>query len=250
MGEETEISWCDATFNGWIGCSKISPACDHCYAARDNERRKWVEGWGPGVPRRRTSPANWKLPIRWNKKAALTGTRPRVFCSSLADVFDNEVPDEWRRDLWSLIEDTPNLRWILLTKRIGNAPKMIPWAWQNGHWPGHVGLMATIVNQDEWNRDYLKLDAWQSYAPWIGVSIEPILGHIDIGQARPDWIITGMESGPNRRPPDFDAVRSLRDQCAERGIAFHHKQNGGLRGKDGGCLLDGVEHKHFPQALE
>lgn len=247
MGENSAISWCDHTYNHWIGCTKISPACDHCYAERDNARRKWTEGWGHGVPRRRTK--THRDPLKWNALAAQTGQRPRVFCSSLSDVFDNEVPDDWRNDLWSLIYDTPNLRWILLTKRIGNAPKMIPWAWQNGHWPQHVGLMSTIVNQQEWDRDYLKLKAWRAYAPWIGVSVEPILGFINIRDERPDWIITGGESGPDRRPLDFEAVRSLRDQCASNGIAFHHKQNGGLRGKDGGCLIDGREHKAFPPAL-
>src|SRR6516162_7889785 len=82
-------------------------------------------------------------------------------------------------------------------------------------------------------------------AAWHGVSAEPLLGLIDIGGARPDWIITGGESGPGRRPLDMNAVRSLRDQCARNGIAFHHKQNGGLRGKDNGCLVDGVEYKEF-----
>lgn len=249
MGEITGISWCDCTFNPFIGCTKISPACDHCYAERDNKRRRWVEGWGAGAPRRRTSAANWKKPLKWNREAAKTGYRPRVFCASLADVFDNEVPPEWRMDLWNLIENTPNLRWILLTKRIGNAVRMVPWSWQSGSWPQHAGLMSTIINQQEWDRDYPKLKAWRAYAPWIGVSAEPILGPIDIGDERPDWIITGMESGPGRRPPDFAAVKSLRDQCARNGIAFHHKQNGGLIGLDGGCLLDGIEHKEFPPPL-
>lgn len=248
MAEHSAISWTDATFNPWIGCTKVSPACDHCYAERDNSRRGWVAGWGPGVPRRRTK--TWGDPLKWDRKAAETGRPLRVFCASLADVFDNEAPDEWRADLWKLIERTPNLRWILLTKRIGNVKKMVPLTWLSGFWPGHAGVMATIANQDEWDRDYSKLQHIRAYAPWIGISAEPLLGPINIGpHARPDWIITGGESGPGRRPLDMDAVRSLRDQCARNGITFHHKQNGGLRGKDGGCLVDGVEHKHFPPAL-
>jgi protein gp37 len=241
MAETSGISWTDATFNPWIGCARVSPACDHCYAARDNERRGWVPGWGYGVPRRRTK--TWSEPVKWNRKAALTGYRPRVFCASLADVFDNEVEHSWRDDLWQLLRETPNLRWMLLTKRIGNAPKMLP-----DDWPfPHVGLMATLANQEEWDRDFGKLISVP--AAWHGVSAEPLLGHIEIGDGRPDWIITGGESGADRRPLDMDAVRSLRDQCAHAGIAFHHKQNGGLRGKDGGCLVDGVEHKDFPPAL-
>lgn len=246
MGETTGISWCDSTFNPFIGCTKVSPACSHCYAARDNERYRWVEGWGHGAPRRRTSAATWNNPRRWNRNAEKTGYRPRVFCASLADVFDNEVPDEWRTDLWALIRETPNLRWMLLTKRIGNAPKMLP-----ADWPfPHVGLMATIVNQQEWDRDFRKLIAVP--AAWHGVSAEPLLGPIDISSAEGTslgWVISGGESGPDRRPLDLGHVRLLRDQCARLGIAFHHKQNGGLRGKDGGCLLDGREHKDFPAAL-
>lgn len=241
MAETSGISWTDATFNPWIGCTRVSPACDFCYAARDNERHGWVPGWGSAVPRRRTK--TWGEPLRWNRKAAITGYRPRVFCASLADIFDNEVDQSWRDDLWQLLRQTPNLRWMLLTKRIGNARRMLP-----PDWPfPHAGLMATLVNQDEWDRDFLKLMAVP--ASWHGVSAEPLLGEIKIDAARPDWIITGGESGPQRRALDMDAVRSLRDQCARNGIAFHHKQNGGLRGKDGGCLVDGVEHKNFPPAL-
>ena len=110
MAEVSEISWTDATFNPWIGCTKVSPACDHCYAERDNGRRGWVAGWGPGVPRRRTK--TWGDPLKWNRKATESGLRPRVFCASLADVFDNEVPQAWREDLWALLRATPNLRWI------------------------------------------------------------------------------------------------------------------------------------------
>lgn len=245
MAEVSEISWTDATFNPWIGCTKVSPACDRCYAARDNERRKWVEGWGTGVPRRRTK--TWGDPLKWNRKAAETGRRLRVFVASLADIGDNEVPQEWRDDLWPLMEACEHILWIPLTKRIGNIPKMVPEAWMNGHWPKHIGMMATIVNQAEWDRDWPKLAAVP--APWRGVSAEPLLSHIDIGDAKPDWIITGGESGPGFRPLDMDAVRSLRDQCARNGITFHHKQNGGIRGKVAGCLVDGVEHKHFPPAL-
>jgi len=243
MAENSQISWCDHTFNGWIGCTKVSPACDHCYAERDNGRRGWVPGWGPGVPRRRTK--TWDQPLKWNRKAAETGLRPRVFCASLADVFDNEVPQEWREDLWALLRATPNLRWILLTKRIGNARKMLPADWGDGY--PNAGLMSTLENQEVWDRDYPKLAA--TPAVWHGVSAEPLLGRIDIGDARPDWIITGGESGAGFRALDMDAVRFMRDQCARNGITFHHKQNGGFRGKDAGCLVDGVEHKHFPPAL-
>jgi protein gp37 len=243
MGEITGISWADATFNPWIGCTRVSPGCDNCYAGRDNDRHHWVASWDAGVLRYLTKPDYWKNPSRWNRKAARTGHRPRVFCASYADVFDNEVPDEWRANLWQVIRETPLLRWMLLTKRIGNVPKMVP-----PDWPmPHVGLMATLVNQEEWNRDFPKLMAVP--APWHGVSIEPMLGPVEIGSARPDWIITGGESGPRARMIDVGWVRSIRDQCARNGIAFHHKQWGGLRPKQNGCLLDGIEHNGFPPPL-
>jgi protein gp37 len=132
---------------------------------------------------------------------------------------------------------------MLLTKRIGNVAKMVP-----ADWPfSHVGLMATIVNQEEWDRDYPKLAAVP--APWRGISIEPMLGVIDIGMARPDWIITGGESGRGHRAIDPAWIGSIRDQCARNGIAFHHKQWGGLRPKQNGCEIDGREYKEFPMAL-
>jgi protein gp37 len=245
MAEVTAISWADATFNPWIGCTKVSTgpqgACEFCYAERDNNRRGWVPGWGPGVPRRRTK--TWGDPLKWNRKAAVTGYRLRVFCASLADVFDNEVEQSWREDLWALLRQTSNLRWMLLTKRIGNAPKMLP-----ADWPySHVGLMATLATQEEWDRDYWKLAG--TPAAWHGVSVEPMLGPIDIGASRPDWIITGGESGPGFRHTNPDWIRSIRDQCASNGIAFHHKQWGGTRPKENGCVLDGREHKDFPAAL-
>ena len=241
MGENSAISWCDHTFNPFIGCTAISPACDNCYARTLMQDRYGRVIWGAGQPRIRTK--TWGDPLRWNRTAAKTGYRPRVFCASLADVFDNEVDQSWRDDLWQLLRETPLLRWILLTKRIGNAAKMLP-----PDWPfANAGLMSTLESQSVWNRDFSKLMA--TPAAWHGVSAEPLLTSIDIGDAKPDWVITGGESGPGFRPLDMDAVRSLRDQCARNGIAFHHKQNGGLRGKDSGCLIDGEEHKHFPAAL-
>lgn len=245
MGENSAISWTDHTFNGWLGCTEVSPACDGCYARVMMQDRYGRVKWGAGNPRVRTSVANWRKPLSWNRKATETGERPRVFCSSLADVFDNEVPQTWRDDLWALLRATPNLRWILLTKRIGNARKMLPTDWGAGY--ANTGIMSTLENQEVWDRDYPKLAA--TPARWHGVSAEPLLGRIDIGDARPDWIITGGESGPGFRPLDMDAVRFMRDQCARNGVTFHHKQNGGITGKVAGCLVDGEEHKFFPPAL-
>ena len=248
MAETSGISWTDATFNPWIGCTKVSPGCDHCYAARDNERRKWVSAWG--AERKRTK--TWGDPIRWDKKAKAAGVRRRVFCASLADVFDNQVPDEWRADLWELIARCDGLDWLLLTKRPQNIVKMLPPTdcMRFGSWPWrHVWLGTTAENQTEYDRRWPHLASVNASMRFL--SCEPLLGPITLDKTGPypDWVISGGESGPQRRALDMDAVRSLRDQCAHLDIAFHHKQNGGLHGKDDGCLVDGVEHKNFPQAL-
>ncbi|WP_313033453.1 phage Gp37/Gp68 family protein [Stenotrophomonas acidaminiphila] len=294
MADQTHIEWCDSTFNPWIGCTKVSPACDHCYAAVSTPARTCNIAWGAGQPRRRTSPANWKLPLRWNARPFLecpachwrgeakgahwggTGcprcsgqpqpARRRVFCASLADVFDNEVDPQWRAALFALIQATPNLDWLLLTKRIGNAHQMIgesliriaggtdllpSWPWPN------VWLGATIATQAEADRDIPKLLAVPAAVRFL--SMEPLLGSVDMSgallEAVPrsewigdppatlqrreapgtplrrrlpgiDWVIVGGESGPNARPMHPDWARSLRDQCAAARVPFLFKQWG------------------------
>lgn len=129
--KNSKIEWTDHTFNGWIGCTKVSPGCLHCYAERDFDLRKHVAKWGPGNPRHRTSEAYWKQPLKWDRDYAelvrcanLAGEhpprRPRVFCGSLCDWLDPEVPISWLWDLLDLIRRTPNLDWLLLTKRPEN----------------------------------------------------------------------------------------------------------------------------------
>lgn len=124
MGQHTEISWCDSTFNGWLGCTKVSPGCANCYAEMLMDTRYGKVKWGKGNPRVRTSAANWKLPLKWNKEAAIFSHTnvipPKVFCASLSDWLDDEVPIEWLADLLKLIHDTPNLDWLLLSKRPEN----------------------------------------------------------------------------------------------------------------------------------
>lgn len=107
--EFSKIEWTDHTFNPWIGCSKISLACENCYAQVQQDQRFARVKWGPGEARSRTSPGNWRKPLKWNREAEAAGTRPFVFCASLSDVFDNEVDPAWRLDLFELIEQTPKL---------------------------------------------------------------------------------------------------------------------------------------------
>lgn len=268
MAENSKIEWTDHTFNPWTGCTKVSPGCDHCYAESWSKRAGDKVGkWGPGAPRVRTNKANWRKPVQWEKNAAKFfeqhGRRQRVFCSSLADVFDNEVPSSWRYDLFNLILSTPSLDWLLLTKRIGNAARMIdevlpesmkslppehPLAWP---WP-NVWLGATITSQAEADRDIQKLLAVPARVRFL--SMEPLLGPVDLtsirqllegesytegnvlvrkstlerGADRPsvDWVIVGGESGPGARPMHPGWARSLRDQCQAAGVPFLFKQWG------------------------
>lgn len=302
MAEKTEILWTDSTFNPWWGCQKVGPGCDNCYAETLDKRTGGAH-WGPGAERRRTSAHNWNDPIRWNKREFFqcnacgkrgfgepyedfnqaTGgklddghscdacgsrdmepTRQRVFCASMADVFDNEVPRQWRYDLLWLISNTPNLYWILLTKRIGNAAAMLEsecdrmgFPWGEQRWP-NVWLGATIVNQPEADRDIQKLLAVPAAKRFL--SMEPLLGPVDVErhlicmvcQTRGrvstkfdyasendecavcgnsdwggiDWVIVGGESGPKARPMYPGWARSLRDQCQAAGVAYFFKQWG------------------------
>ncbi|RQS88036.1 phage Gp37/Gp68 family protein [Burkholderia seminalis] len=266
MSANTKIEWCDHTFNPWEGCQKVGPGCDHCYAETRNARFAGgsAVNWGPGAPRRRTSPANWRKPLAWEDAHAeffaAHGRRQRVFCASLADVFDNAVPDAWRADLIDLIWNTPHLDWLLLTKRIGNAWPMItralelagrgvntPWPWSN------VWLGATIVNQAEADRDIPKLLEVPARVRFL--SMEPLLGPVDLrtididghseiypltgttgctdDDGNPvadmpalDWVIVGGESGAEARPMHPDWARELRDQCADASVPFLFKQWG------------------------
>ena len=245
MAEQTGISWTDSTFNPWIGCTKVGPGCDHCYAEADFDLRKHRVRWGSGNPRSRTSAANWQNPRRWERDHAAFfaehGRKRRVFCASLADVFDNEAPAEWRADLLALIRETPHLHWLLLTKRIGNVRGMV----QEGL-PENVWLGATMVNRAEFLRDLSKLRAVPASVRFI--SAEPLLEDVgDVDLRGIDWIIVGGESGPQARVMQPAWVRGLQAAAARDGVAFHFKQWGGRRDK-GGCELDGHESKAWPRA--
>lgn len=239
--ENTKIEWADHTFNPWIGCTQISPACDHCYAQVHQDQRFSRVKWGAGQPRSRTSAANWKKPLTWNRQAVAVSTRPFVFCASLADVFDNEVDPAWRTDLFELIEQTPQLVWLLLTKRIGNVLKMVEAL------PRNVALGATMANQTEYDRDSPKLleAGLRTKALFTFGSFEPLLAPITLDRLAPDWIIVGGESGRGARPMNLDWARSLRDQSEELRRVFNFKQTGAQIGH-GSYLLDGEQHFDRP----
>lgn len=239
--ETTNIEWCDSTFNAWEGCTKVGPGCDHCYAETRNGRFHAGANWGPGAPRLLRSDTYWREPLKWEREHeaffAEHGRRRRVFCSSLADVFDNEAPAGQRERLFELIKATSHLDWLLLTKRIGNAKRMLPADWGDGY--ANVWIGATVVNQEEADRDIPKLLALSARIRFL--SMEPLLGPVDLtGSCRPwgadgasaamlsriNWVIVGGESGPGARPMHPAWVRSLRDQCAAAGVPFLFKQWG------------------------
>lgn len=231
MGAKTRIEWCDATFNPWVGCQKVSPACDNCYAEALATTRMGVE-WGPHADRRRTAASTWKQPRAWARKAARLGIRYRVFCSSLADVFDTAVPFQWRDDLAKLIRETPELDWLLLTKRIGNADSMLM-SMFGPDVPPNVWIGATIANQAEADRDIPKLlrVIQRQRISTVFLSMEPLLGPVKLppeflALGKRGWVIVGGESGPKARPMHPDWVRGPRDQCVQAGVAFFFKQWG------------------------
>lgn len=226
MSENSKIEWTDHTFNPWWGCQKVSPGCDNCYAEALDKRTGGAH-WGSGAERRRTSEKNWNLPRRWNDEAGKSGgRRPRVFCASMADVFDNAVPEEWRVDLWKLIYDTPNLDWLVLTKRIGNAREMLPLGIFRGSPLPNLWLGISVVNQEEANRDIGKLLAIPARVRFL--SMEPLLGPVSLMSTllNLDWVIVGGESGPGARPMHPAWARSLRDQCIATRTPFFFKQWG------------------------
>lgn len=238
---ESEISWVSRrrgttiipgyTFNPWIGCEKVGPGCLYCYAEATNDGRFHRGLWGPHATRVLTGDAVWANPLRWNRLASKDRFHRFVFCASWADVWDKKAPDGARQRLFELIRATPWLVWLLLSKRIGNAPDMLPPFWDEIK--DRIVIMATMVNQPEIDRDIGKLLSVDAGA-W-GISIEPMLGSVRLPQAfldlgRRGWAITGGESRGRDRPLHPDPVRSVRDQCEVGGangpVAFHLKQWG------------------------
>jgi len=223
MGTETAIAWTHSTFNPWWGCTKVSPACDHCYA-ESIAKAYGHRVWGAGAPRRYFGDKHWQEPLKWERAAQKNGKPHRVFCASMADVFDNEVGQEHRERLWSLILETPNLTWQLLTKRIGNAPGMLPADFGPDTYP-NVWVGMTVVTQDEVDRDIGKLRAIPARVRWL--SVEPQLEEIRIPEDV-NWVVTGGESGAKARPYSIEWARSVVRQCREIGAVPFVKQAGSL----------------------
>jgi len=185
--------------------------------------------WGASAPRRFFGDTHWKEPLEWNDDAKNANYRMRVFCASMADVFERRAElNHWRRRLWQLIESTPWLDWLLLTKRPQNISAMVPW---RDSWPPNVWLGATVENQKYAEERLPFLLAAGAVIRFL--SCEPLLGPLDLrswfdrdGLNCIDWVIAGGESGPNCRPMHPDWVIDLLGQCQEANVPFHFKQWG------------------------
>ncbi len=318
MAQNSKIEWTDHTWNPWMGCTKVSDGCKHCYAMTMMDHRYGKVKWGPQGERIRTAKAYWKKPLKWNETlfvqcevcglrqvfdqhgrcpgcqhpmvATMQRVRQRVFCASLADVFEHkadqlEEMNQWRADLFTMIEQTPNLDWLLLTKRPENVRAMCP------SLPENVWIGTSVENQrmaEERIPALVRIPAKIHF-----LSVEPMLEKIDLdlrgkhyGIDYPtysedvSWVICGGESGPDARPMNPEWARSLRDQCQEAGVPFFFKQWGewaprshvqvlGLNGKEktfkkkpvpfgdemmlpvgkhlSGNVLDGQEIMEFPR---
>lgn len=244
MGTNSKIEWTHHTFNCWVGCSKVSPACAHCYAESWAKRTGQVK-WGDAAERRRTSQAYWKQPLKWNAEARAAGERRRVFCASLADVFDDHVSIQpgWRADLGRLILETSHLNWLLLTKRPENIKRLIPDFWIDFGFssviPKNVWLGVTCENQEQADKRIPLLLEVPARVRFL--SCEPLLSAINLNpylntkfmdsgcyatHDKIDWVIAGGESGPGARPSYPDWFQQLRDQCVAAKVPFHFKQHG------------------------
>lgn len=299
MARNSHIQWTDHTFNPWTGCTKVSPGCLHCYAESWSKRSGIVE-WGKGKPRRRTSTQLWNQVRKWNREASFEmenlkagvaagasierPARPRVFCASLADWLDDEVPIEWLKDLLCLIAECPALDFLLLTKRPQNFAARIAavadgWQsscelavwWDRGVAPENVWLGTTVEDQARADDRIWRLLLIPAKIRFL--SCEPLLGRVDLIRTAGDppnsgfavtdgfgrfdgedigihWVIAGGESGPGCRPMDMDWAQLLKDQCAAAGVAFFMKQLGGASEKRGQLsdFPESLRVREFPSA--
>ena len=230
MGDKTEISWTTHTHNPWWGCVRVSPACRHCYAD-DQAKRYGHQVWRKNGPRRMLSDANWAKPLKWNRDAERAGVPAKVFCASMADVFEDH-PDvaEPRKRLWDLIENTPWLQWQLLTKRPENVTGMVPWG---NDWPSWVWLGTSVENQRFADQRIPILASIPAKVRFL--SCEPLLGAVDLGghKASINWLIIGGESGGLKvRETELEWAESLVRQARDAGIAPFVKQLGSAWARD------------------
>ena len=240
MGYLSKIEWTDHTFNPWWGCTKVSPACDHCYAEMFS-RRLGMKIWDARSDRRFLSENNWQLPLKWNVSAKSKGIRSRVFCASMGDVFEYKKGlNPARKRLWSLIDNTSSLIWLLLTKRPHLVQRLVPW---ENDWPTNVWIGTTVENQKWLDKRLPHMEGLPTTNRFL--SCEPLLGRVDLehwlNRGTVQWVIAGGESGHAARPSDPKWFYALRDQCQQYQVPFHFKQWGNW------APINSVE-EHLPRA--
>jgi protein gp37 len=251
MAMNSKIEWTDHTFNPWTGCTNVSPGCDHCYAEAWSKRSGHVK-WGNN-PRKRTTESYWKAPLIWQSKAlsfeALHGRRQRVFCASLADVFDNKAKAEWRNDLFEMVRKTPSLDWLFLTKRPQNIAKMLPADWGSEGYE-NVWLGFTAEDQERYDQRWRHLAAIPAVVRFV--SYEPAIGPLRLHKEgiQPDWLISGGESGHGARAMEAEWARDVIADCRRAGVAPFHKQwghydNNPLVSENGLGIADATEQDPF-----
>lgn len=257
MGAVSKIAWTTSTFNPWIGCARVSPGCEHCYAeTQDNVHRYGGQAnWGARAPRYGVKESYWNGPAKWERAAVAAGERRRVFCGSMCDWLEDrpDVVERRLRLMREIIPATPHLDWLLLTKRPENAARLVLPEWTDGAWPKNAWFGFTGENQEWFDRRWKA--AREVPAPLIWCSYEPALGPIDFRAAvdpicecpdgeyvakqyghtneacpsagrRLSWVIFGGESGAGARPCSLSWGRAARDQCRAAGVPFFHKQTG------------------------
>lgn len=229
MARDTDIAWCDHTFNPVWGCTKVSEGCRFCYAERT--ARRFGTNWGPRGPRKTFGDKHWNEPRVWDRAAARAGVRRRVFCGSMCDwAEDHPTTAAQLPRLWALILETPNLDWLLLTKRPERIRRCLPveWGADRHGWP-NVWLGASIETNEHLGRA-----AYLAAVPAVVrfVSYEPALEPLALPAEwwrNVDWLIYGGESGHGHRPDDLAWALSTRRRCRARGVAFFYKQQAALR---------------------
>jgi protein gp37 len=258
MAEKTNIAWTDHTWNPWRGCQKVSPGCTNCYAEAMSKRNPSVLGiWGSEGKRVIASEASWREPLKWDRKARDEGVRRRVFCASMADVFEDRpelvAP---RVRLFHLISETRNLDWLLLTKRPENIRRFhgsndVPRSWPEDM-PPNVWLGVSVEDQRRADERIPVLNEIEVTVRFL--SCEPLLGPIDFDPARHNlygrihWCIVGGESGPGHRPMEVEWVRSIARQCDDAMVSCFVKQDSGPRpGQQGRLPADLWRLKELPQ---
>ncbi len=241
MGYASAIEWTTHTFNPWWGCTKVSDGCKFCYAEALSNRYG-QDVWGVNAPRRVMSDGYWREPLRWDLEAAQIGVRFRVFCASMADVFEERAPEGQRERLWQLIRQTPHLGWQLLTKRPQLMSQYLPDDWDEGY--PNVWLGTSIEDERVLNRVG---QLTQTPAVVHFLSLEPLIGPLPVLPLEDvEWVIVGGESGPKSRPIQEDWVLDIKAQCEGAEVAFFFKQWGGRNKKANGRLLQGHTFDQLP----